>query len=274
MSFSAIDYKVQDGIGILTLNRPEQLNALDIPMRTELGEIVPEIARDESVKVLIFTGAGRAFSAGGDLKALSEGKRPMVSGRERIRKLHMWFPQFVNLEKPVIAAVNGPAFGAGFNMALACDFILASSKARFSQVFERNGLVPDLGGYFLLPRIVGLQKAKNLALSARIISADEAMELGILYAIHEPDALMDAAFALARRLVKAPTAAIGLTKTIMNQAFHLDQRAMVDLEVLAQTMMKNTDYHREAVERFLRKEGHLYDWNKMDEEEAEAAAAE
>lgn len=266
MTAQAILLDVQDGIAILTMNRPDQLNALDIPMRTELADVLPRIAADESIKVVIYTGAGRAFSAGGDLKALSEGRRPMTANRDRIRNLHTWLPRLINLEKPVIAAVNGPAFGAGFNMALACDFILASRTARFSQVFERNGLIPDLGGYFLLPRIIGLHRAKQLALSARILSANEALDMGILYSVHEPDDLMAAALTLAERFRAAPTEALGLCKTIMNQSYHLDQKAMADLEILAQTVMKNTDYHSAAIARFKDKKPHLYDWNAMDKE--------
>lgn len=159
---------------LLTLNRPAQRNALDIDMREALAAAVAEARDDETIKAVVLTGAGGAFCAGGDLKSLTSEARPPIADRERIRRLHRWFRELVNLEKPVIAAVPGPAFGAGFNLALAADFLLGTPGTRFCSVFARLGVVPDLGGMFLLPRIVGLQREKEIAFSGRGIGAEEA----------------------------------------------------------------------------------------------------
>jgi 2-(1,2-epoxy-1,2-dihydrophenyl)acetyl-CoA isomerase len=152
---------------VIRINRPDRRNAFDLEVREGIAQAVYEARDDDSVRAVIITGVDGIFCAGGDLKSLSEAKRPVFKDRDRIRRLHTWFRELVNLEKPVIAAVDGPAFGAGFNLALACDFVLATPRARFCAVFGRIGLVPDLGGFFLLPRIVGLQRAKDLVFSAR-----------------------------------------------------------------------------------------------------------
>ena len=260
-------YELRDEVAIITLNRPEARNALDVPMRRELAEVVAEIRDDDGVRAVILTGAGGVFCAGGDMRGLNE-KRSSAQSYKRIADLHVWLPALVNLEKPVIAAVDGPAFGGGMNLALAADFILASEGARFCQVFGRIGLVPDLAGMFLLPRLVGLQRAKELVFSGRTLRADEAMAMGIVHSVHAPDRLLDAAFALARRFCSASTLAIGLAKTILNQSFNLDQRAMAELEAMAQALCMDSAYHKEAVQRFLDKQPALFDWERMNKQEA------
>jgi hypothetical protein len=162
MSFKAVRFSVEDEIARLILNRPDQRNALDLDMRDDIERAVRELRTKGGAKALVITGAGGAFCAGGDLRALSQGRRPTAANRERIRRLHVWFSELLDLEMPVIAVVDGPAFGAGFNLALAADFILATPRAQMCAVFVRIGLVPDLGGLQLLPRIVGLQRAKEI----------------------------------------------------------------------------------------------------------------
>jgi len=263
MSFESLKYEVRDGLAIVTLNRPEKRNALDISMRTELAEVVLDIRNDASLHAVIITGAGGAFCAGGDIQGMAQGKRTPHDSRKRIQDIYTWLYEWVSLELPVIAAVDGAAYGAGINIALAADFILASPRARFCEVFGRVGLIPDVGGLFLLPRIVGLQKAKELVFSARSIDAEEAKELGIVYSIHAQDALMDAAVALSDRFRNASREAIGLAKNIMNQSFNLDFRALGELEAFGQAVAHDTAYHEAAVKRFLNKEPTLFDWDKM-----------
>jgi len=147
-----------------------------------------------------------------------------------------------------------PAPRGGFSLALMSDFVLATPRARFCQVFGRIGLVLDMAAMYMLPRIVGLQRAKELMFSARVMSADEAMRLGIVYALHEPQDLLGQALALARRFTEASPVAIGLTKNILNQSFQLDQRALAELESYAQGLCMDSEYHREAVRRFLARE--------------------
>ncbi|MPY75061.1 MAG: enoyl-CoA hydratase/isomerase family protein [Alphaproteobacteria bacterium] len=263
MSFESLKYEVRDGLAIITLNRPEKRNALDISMRTELSEVVLDIRNDTTLYAVIITGAGGAFCAGGDIQSMAKGKRTSFESRKRIQDIYSWLYEWVSLELPVIAAVDGAAYGAGINIALAADFILASTRARFCEVFGRVGLIPDVGGLFLLPRIVGLQRAKELVFSARSFDAKEGKDLGIVYAIHEPDKLMDAAIELAGRFRNASRQAIGLSKNIMNQSFNLDFRALGELEAFGQAVAHDTEYHSAAVKRFLDKEPTLFDWDRM-----------
>lgn len=263
MTYEAMSYEVRDEVAIATFNRPAQRNAFNIAMRTELADIVMRVRDDASLKALVLTGAGGSFCAGGDLKSLTEGQPTVEAGRKRIQDLHVWLPELVNLEIPVIAAVDGPAFGAGFNLALAADFILASTRARFCAVFGRIGLVPDAGGFFLLPRIVGLQRAKDLIFSARSIGAEEAKEMGIVYEIHEPDVLADRALAFAGRFRQASRTAIGMSKNILNNTFSQDQKTVGELESYAQGMALQSDYHAAAVRRFLEKQPLEFNWDEM-----------
>ncbi len=235
----------------IRLDRPERRNAFDLDMRRELAEAVYAARDDHDVRAVVLTGNGGVFCAGGDLKSLTESTRPVFEDRARIRRLHPWFRELVNLEKPVIAAVDGAAFGAGFNLALACDFILGTPRTRFCAAFGRIGLVPDLGGLFLLPRIVGLQRAKDLVLSAREVDADEALRMGILMEVVEPEALFDRALALAARYHDAPTDALGIAKNLLNRSFNLDQDTLAELEAAAQALALHSDYHASAVADFL-----------------------
>ena len=233
MAFQHLIFDVADEIATITLNRPEARNALSEPMRSELDAVLAELKREG----------------------------------------HNRFYDLMNLEMPVIAAVNGAAAGAGFNLALACDFILATPRSIFMQAFGRIGLVPDWSGFYLLPRIVGLQRAKELIFSARKLGAAEAREYGIVHEIHEEDVVMDAARALAGRFTKASTTAIGLSKTILNQSFNLDHRTMLEMEAFAQSVASGSEYHAAAVARFVEKQPALFDWEAMDRAQADAPAA-
>ncbi len=261
--YETIRYEVTDGVALVMLNRPEARNALDLAMRAELGEVVARVRDDDAVRAVVIAGAGGSFCSGGDLKSLSEEKRPTERNRDRVRRLHFWFDHLVNLEKPVVAAVDGPAFGAGFALALACDFVLATPRARFCAVFGRIGLVPDLGALYLLPRIVGLQRAKDIVFTARVIEAKEAQELGIVYSLHSSDELLAAALAFAGRFRHASTTAIGMAKLALNQSFHLDQKAMAEMESYAQAVAIDTAYHQEAVARFVAKQPLAFDWERL-----------
>jgi len=239
---------------VIRINRPERRNAFDLEVREGIAQAVFEARDDDSVRAVVITGAEGVFCAGGDLRSLSEAKRPVFKDRDRIRRLHAWFRELVNLEKPVIAAVDGPAFGAGFNLALACDFVLATPRARFCAVFGRIGLVPDLGGFFLLPRIVGLQRAKDLVFSAREVDAGEASDLGIVMRVVPVENLLPEALALAARYHDASTEALGIAKNILNRSFNLDQDTLAELESSAQALAIHTAYHDEAVANFLQKQ--------------------
>lgn len=264
MSFESLTYETRDGIAFVTLNRPDKRNALDMTMRDELSQVVLEMRNDKSLFAAIITGAGGAFCAGGDLQGLSEDKATPAETRRRIQNIYVWLYELVSLELPVITAVDGAAYGAGINIALAGDFILASTRARFSQVFGRIGLVPDVGGFFLLPRIVGLQKAKELIFSARSFGPEEAKEWGIVYEIYEPGDLMDEAVKLAERFRHSSRDAIGLSKNILNQSFNQDFRGLGELEAFGQAVAYDSQYHSDAVGRFLDKQPLLFNWDEAE----------
>lgn len=267
MTFKAISFSVEDEIARLVLNRPEQRNALDLDMREEIEQVVRKLRTEGGARALVVTGSGGAFCAGGDLRALSEGKRPTTANRERIRRLHVWFSELLDLEMPVIAVVDGPAFGAGFNLALAADFILATPRAQMCAVFVRIGLVPDLGGLQLLPRIVGLQRAKDIILSGRVIDVDEAVKLGIVHQVVPQDDPLAAGIAFAQRFKHASTDAIGMAKNILNQSFNLDRHALAEMESYAQAVAIETPYHQGAVANFLSKKPLGFVWERFGREQ-------
>lgn len=247
---------------VLTLHRPSQRNALDPALRDALAEAVAQVRDDPAVRAVVLTGAGGHFCAGGDVKAMapaSDGQDSVFGGRERLKRLHRWFDELVDLEKPVIAAVDGVAFGAGLSLALAADFILASPRARFCSVFARMGFVPDAGGMYLLPRAIGLARAKEMVFSARVVEAQEALTIGLVQHICEGDVLQ-AALAFAQRFHDAPTAAIGIAKGAMNRAFESERHEMYAQEALAQALCLQSEFHREAVRRFVEKQPPLYAW--------------
>jgi 2-(1,2-epoxy-1,2-dihydrophenyl)acetyl-CoA isomerase len=263
MTFKAIRFDIVDDIARLMLDRPASRNALDLDMRSEIEIAVQRLRDERNARALVIAGTGGAFCAGGDLRALSAGKRPVTANRERIRRLHRWFSELLDLELPVVAAVDGPAFGAGFNLALAADFILATPRTQFCAVFVRIGLVPDLGGLQLLPRIVGLQRAKDIIFSGRVVGADEAQSLGIVHEIIPNGDPLESAVAFAQRFRTAPTDAIGMAKTILNQSFHLDRHALAEMEAYAQAVALETTYHGEAVGAFLAKKPLGYVWERL-----------
>lgn len=262
MSEPTVLLVIRNGVAEITLNRPQQRNALSLEMREELAQVIAQARDDAAVRVVILSGAQETFCSGGDLAQMLDPTQNGLAWRDRIRRLHRWFPELVNLEKPVIAAVDGAAFGAGLSLALASDFVLATPRASFCAVFGRVGLIPDLGAMQLLPRIVGQQRAKELVFSARRFDAAEAHALGIVYRVVPQTELMEQARALAGRFTDASTAAIGMAKSIMNQAFHLDAHAMAEFEAYAQTVCRSTEYHQEAVERFKTKQPSRFDWER------------
>jgi 2-(1,2-epoxy-1,2-dihydrophenyl)acetyl-CoA isomerase len=260
MTEPAVLVEMHGATALITLNRPQRRNALDTEMRDGMRRAVEQVRDDAAVRAVVLYGAGGAFCAGGDLRAMAADKPPAAANRERIRALHLWFRDLVNLEKPVVAAVDGPAFGAGFNLALAADFILCSREASFCAAFAKVGLVPDLAGLYLLPRILGLQRAKEIVFSARTIDAAEAMRLGIAYAVRPAAGLVEDAIGLAARFHAASPEALAMAKAILNQSFHLDQHAMAELEAFAQAVCMDSAYHRTAIARFLAKEPLRFDW--------------
>lgn len=253
MDLQTIRFDVADGIATMTLNRPEKRNALDLRMRREFAHVLGRVNLDPAIRVLIVTGSGGSFCSGGDIGTMATREPGADAGRRRMRDNWDWIEALVGLDRPVIAAVDGAAAGAGCNLALAADFVLCTPRAYFMESFARVGLVPDMGGLWLLPRIVGLQRAKEIVFSARRVPAEEALALGIAYRIVPVEALADEALALARRFLDASPAALGLAKGILNGAMHQDLRTVLEQEASANGICFETAYHRDAIERFLAK---------------------
>ena len=247
---------------VLTMNRPEARNAIDMALRNAFAELIPQVRDDDTIRALVLAGAGGHFCAGGDIRALGGGKggTDVFEGRNRILSIHRWFDELVDLEKPVIAAVDGAAFGAGLSLALAADFVLATPRAAFCAVFARLGYVPDMAGMYLLPRAVGLSRAKELVFSARAVGAREALAIGIAQHIVEDRPVLEAALTLASRFEHAPAGALGMAKSVMNHAFESERRVVYQHEAMAQSLCRESAFHKEAARRFLEKQPPLYQW--------------
>ena len=253
MTYQTLLYDVADRIATITLNRPDALNALTDEMYRELQAVIGVVARDTDVSCVILTGAGRGFCAGADLKARRDDLTPLQR-----RARHRWILRDIleplySLEKPVIAAVNGAAVGAGFNIALACDFIIASDRASFVQAFARVGLVPDLGGLYLLGRLIGTNKAKELCFTARKVLAEEALSLGIANHMFAHDQLLDEARAIAASIIAASPTATAMTKTLLNKAATATFDQMLEFESYATTVAFITPEYEEGVQAFREK---------------------
>ena len=253
MVYEDIIYEVSDRIATVTLNRPEAMNATTDRLYSELQDLIPKIAADSAVSVVILTGAGRGFCAGADLKMSKSDMTPL----ER-RARHRWILRDVleplyKLEKPVIAAVNGAAAGAGANIALSCDVIIASDKATFLQAFAKVGLVPDLGGLFFLARAIGINKAKELCFTARKVDAAEALALGLANKVVPHDELMDEARAMARQIALGSPTSMAMTKRLLNMSQTASLEQMLEFEAYAQTVAYLTPEYHEGVAAFREK---------------------
>jgi 2-(1,2-epoxy-1,2-dihydrophenyl)acetyl-CoA isomerase len=239
-------------VATIAMNRPEARNAIDLAMRNELNGALDEIEADRDARVVILTGAGGHFCAGGDVKTMSR-RHTATEGRARLQVLNRFVIRLFNFPKPTIAMVDGAAVGAGCNIALACDIVVASDRARFGEVFARIGLVPDGGGTWLLPRLVGLAKAKELVFSADIIDAAEALRIGLVNRVVPAADLDAAARELAGRIAAGPPIALGLAKSLLNRSESIDLAAALELEALGQGHAITTEDHAEGVRAFLEK---------------------
>ncbi len=255
MAYEDLLVEKKDGIAIITLNAPDKMNALTMKMRKSLPLAAQELNQDDEVKVVIVTGAGRAFSAGGDIDAM----KARVEGTlqqtrfEKLQAVGFWGDVFARLDKPVIAAINGAAVGAGFALALSCDIRIASDKARFSCAFILRGLVPDSGTTYFLPRMVGTSKALELMLTGELFDAAEALRLGIVSRVVTPDDLLKTAQELAARIARQAPIAVELTKRVVYRGMIDDIRRQIDWESGAQQTCMQTEDHKESVRAFLEK---------------------
>ncbi len=238
----------------ITLNRPDVLNSFNLQMALELRGAIDEAAADRSVRAVLLTGAGRAFCAGQDLAEATPVEGVNLDLAEIVRKSYNPVIRAIRqIEKPVVCAVNGVAAGAGVNLAIACDIVLASSQASFIQSFTKVGLIPDSGGTFFLPRVAGFQRATAMMMLGEKISAERALEFGMIYRLCDPGDLMSAATEVAETLASMPTRALGLTKRGLNSSFSNNLDDQLEVEEELQGLAGNTADFREGVAAFLEK---------------------
>jgi 2-(1,2-epoxy-1,2-dihydrophenyl)acetyl-CoA isomerase len=242
-----------DGVATLTLNRPEARNALDMAMRHDLEEALTSLDQDGAVRVLVVRGAGEHFSSGGDVKLMRDTPMTAAEGQSRVEAINRAILALARFRAPTIAMVDGTAVGAGCNLALACDLIVASERARFGEVFARIGLIPDAGGTYFLPRRVGLARAKELVFTADIIDAREAERIGLINRVVPTADLEGTTYALARRVADGPPKVLAAAKALLDRAPGLDLESALHWEALTQGAMLEGADHREGIQAFFEK---------------------
>jgi 2-(1,2-epoxy-1,2-dihydrophenyl)acetyl-CoA isomerase len=251
---------IEDGVATLTFNRPERMNALSTPIMEGLLHGLPRLAGDPGVRVIVLTGAGRAFCAGGDVKSMAEGgeERSAAEATVRLRSRMEVSRILHELPKPTIAMINGPAAGAGLAFALACDLRIASASARLVTAFVKVGFSGDFGGSFFLTRLVGTAKARELYFTGRPVDAQEALSLGLVNRVVPDDQLADATMELARSLAQGPQIALSLMKRNLNCAESSGLAELLDLEAANQVLTGRTEDHREAAKAFVEKRAPMF----------------
>ena len=259
-----LEISQQGSVLVLTLNRPEARNALSEAMVNDLESALRDVEAGREIRAVVLTGAGGAFCSGGDVRGMKErmANTDPEARRLRMRRQHRLVKLIHDLERPVIAAVDGVAFGAGFSLALLCDMVVASTRARFCMAFGRIGLIPDCGALYTLPRLVSMARAKELLFSAREVDAQEAQSLGLVLEVEPPEQLMSRAMALAQGVSSASPAAVGMTKNALNRSLGMELHAVLDLEAQGQAMASLTDYHTNAIQRMTAKEPLAFQWPK------------
>ena len=247
-----IKFDIANNVGKITLNRPDRFHSFIRNMALKLQDLLDECAINDDVRSILITAEGKAFCAGQDLSEVID---PKSVGLTRTVQEHYnpIIKKIRELKKPVIAAVNGVAAGAGASLALACDIVVASENASFIQAFSKIGLIPDSGGTFFLPRIIGMQKASALMMTADSVSANEAEKIGMIYKVFPSEEFESEYIKLAEHLASMPTKGLALTKELLNRSYVNDLYTQLDLESKFQTEAGNTNDYQEGVQAFLEK---------------------
>lgn len=248
----SILFEIQDQVGIITLNRPKVYNSFNREMALAMQARLAESEKDSDIRAIYITGSGKAFSAGQDLEEAIDPEGPGIS-KILLEHYNPIIEKLRNIEKPIVCAVNGVAAGAGANMAFACDITIASASASFIQAFSKIGLIPDSGGTYLLPRMVGRQKATALMMLGDKISATEAEAMGMIYKVCSDNTFADEAMAIAKKLAQMPTIGLGLTKRALNHSFTNDLTTQLAIEEQLQSAAAQTEDYQEGVAAFLEK---------------------
>ncbi len=252
--YETILFEKSGGVANVALNRPKKLNAFDGTMHEELYEALEVAASDDEVRCVVLRGEGKGFSAGADLAQILEGADGDPDLGAYLRSTYSRLVSLmVSLEKPIVAALHGPVYGAGVGIALACDMRIAAESAKFSVAFIKIGLMPDAGVSFLLPRVVGLGRAMEMSMLGDAVDAEEALRIGLVNRVASDDTLAEEAAALAQRLAGMPTAALGKVKHSLYASFESDLETALEREAEGQTFCGYTQDHREGVAAFFEK---------------------
>jgi 2-(1,2-epoxy-1,2-dihydrophenyl)acetyl-CoA isomerase len=258
MSFILTELK--DKVMVITLNRPDKFNSFNREMALQLQDLLDKAAADEGVRAILLTGSGKAFCAGQDLAEAIDTKGP---GIPRIVEEHYnpIVSRIRNIEKPIIALVNGVAAGAGANIALSCDVVIAAASASFIQAFSKIGLIPDSGGTFFLPRLIGFQRASALMMTGDKVTAADALAMGMIFKVFSDESSMEEAMKIAENLSNMPTKAIGLTKRLLNDSLFNTHDKQIAMEGKVQVEAASTYDYNEGVNAFLEKRKPVFKGN-------------
>ncbi len=247
-----IEFNIENGVAWIRLNRPDVLNSFNFTMARSVQNALDECANNKIVRAVVLTGNGRGFCAGQDLAEATAPDGPTI-GSVVEQTYNPIINKIRNIEKPIICAVNGVAAGAGANVAIACDITIAATNAKFVQAFSNIGLIPDCGGTFFLPRLIGLQRATAQMLLADKITADDAKAMGMIYDVAEPDELIATATRMAETLAQRPTRGFGLTKKALNLSLQNSLEQQLEVEKQLQEQAGSTFDFKEGVTAFLEK---------------------
>ncbi|MEO6583379.1 MAG: enoyl-CoA hydratase-related protein [Ferruginibacter sp.] len=248
----AVLFTISEDVGIIKLNRPDKFNSFNTEMAHLLQQRLDECSENKSIRCVYITGTGKAFSAGQDIGELT-GENPLAFTKILSENFNPIIHRLRHLEKPVVAAVNGVAAGAGANIALCCDVVVASANASFIQAFSKIGLIPDSGGTFFLPRLIGLQKASAIMMLGDKVSAKEAADMGMIYKYFESDVFESESFAIAKTLAQLPTKGLAYTKEALNQSLQNNLSDQLQLEDKLQYKSANTKDYNEGIAAFMGK---------------------
>ena len=254
MGFETLTYDVAEGVGTITISRPEAANAMSPQCAAEFSEVAILCDDDPAVRAVVLTGAGKMFCAGGDLGAFAEAGAGAKSLLKKMTgDLHLGLSRLARMSAPVIAAVNGTAAGAGFSLVMACDLAIAAQSAVFTMAYTRAGLSPDGSSTFYMPRKIGDRKARELMLTNRVLSAAEALDWGIVNRVVEDAEVLDAVRALALDLARGPTLAYGAVKTLLNGSFEQTLESQMELEARAISELSVSADGQEGIDAFMNK---------------------
>ncbi|HSQ01199.1 MAG TPA: enoyl-CoA hydratase-related protein [Candidatus Dormibacteraeota bacterium] len=254
MSFEAITYSLENQVAWITLNRPDARNAVNDAMREELLQVLTDARTNVDIRAVVLTGSGKGFCTGADLSRRGSGPTGPGAAREMLRTRSQRLIRAVwELEKPVVAAVNGVAAGLGAHLAFASDLVIAAAESKFIEIFVRRGIAIDAGGAYLLPRLIGLAKAKELVFFGDDLPADEAQRIGLVNRVVPGDQLLAAAREWAERLATGPTYAIGMSKRLLNRSLEVDMETALDDEAMVQSLVTQSEDTKEGMMSFMEK---------------------